>query len=77
MIIKTDQTQVVIQRPMKVFFSRPSPKASRELQTALDRIMDKAGTLSEISAGAGHRAMSLRRDCVLVILTNPRILPLY
>ena len=30
---------------------------------------DDAGTLSEKSAGAGHRAVSLHRDCVLVFLT--------
>ena len=37
------------------FFSRPSPKAGRELQTELDRIME-----------GGMRAVSLHRDCVLV-----------
>ena len=51
-----------------MFFSRPSPKAGRELQTELDRrrMMDEGETLSEKSAGAGHRAVSLHRDCVLV-----------
>ena len=52
------------------FFSRPSPKAGRELQTELDRIMDDAGTLIEKSAGAGHRAVSLPRGCVLVFNAN-------
>ena len=41
------------------FFSRPSPKAGRELQTELDRITNGGRTLSEKSAGAGHRAVSL------------------
>ena len=50
------------------FISRPSPKAGRELQTELDRMMrDDVGTHSEKSAGAGHRAVSLHRDCVLVL----------
>ena len=54
-----------------IFFSRPSPKAGRELQTELDRMMeDEAGTLSKKSAGAGHRAVSLHRDCVLVLKTQ-------
>ena len=30
--------------------------------------MDEGGTLIEKSAGAGHRAVSLHRDCVLVQL---------
>ena len=51
---------------ISVFFSQPSPKAGRELQTVLDRITDEAGILSEKSAGAGHRAVSLHRHCVLV-----------
>ena len=42
-------------------------KAGRELQTELDRIRNNGGTLSEKSAGAGHRAVSLHRDCVLVL----------
>ena len=48
------------------FFSRASPKAGRELQTELNtrRIMEGWWTLS--GAGAGHRAVSLHRDCVLV-----------
>ena len=50
-----------------LFFSRPSPKAGRELQTVSDtRMMNDGGTLS--GAGAGHRAVSLHRGCVLVYL---------
>ena len=30
-------------------------------------MVDDAGTISKKSAGAGHRAVSLHRDCVLVI----------
>ena len=41
-------------------------KAGRELQTALDTRITNGGTLSEKSAEAGHRAVSLHRDCVLV-----------
>ena len=53
------------------FFSRPSPKAGRELH--IDRMRDDGGmmddewwTLREKSAGAGRQAVSLHRDCVLV-----------
>ena len=54
------------------FFSRPSPKAGGELQAALDRMMNDRWTLSKKSAGAGHRAVSLHRDCVLVyVLSGP------
>ena len=50
-----------------MFFSRPSPKAGRELH--IDRMRDdEAGTHSEKSAVAGHRAVSLHRDCVLVLI---------
>ena len=56
----------VIQKIKKTFFSRPSPKAGRELQTVSDTIKNNEWTLSEKSAGAGHRAVSLHRGCVLV-----------
>ena len=53
------------------FFS----KASRELQTELDKIMNNGGmmTLSEKSAGAGHQAVSLHRDCVLVFKSHSHV----
>ena len=50
------------------FFSRPSPKAGRELH--IDRMDEggrEAGTLSEKSARASHRAVSLHRGRVLVV----------
>ena len=44
-------------------------KADRELQTELDTIINGGRTLSEKSVGAGHRAVSLHRGCVLVLYT--------
>ena len=42
-----------------MFFSRPSPKAGRELQTEHDTFDEGRRTLSEKSAGAGARDASL------------------
>ena len=48
-----------------LFLSRLSPKAGRETELN-GRIMERGWTLSKKPARAGHRAVSLHRDCVLV-----------
>ena len=60
----------VSSKPIKelehIFFSRPSRKAGRELQTVSNTRMRIMEDHPE-RAGAGHRAVSLHRGCVLVL----------
>ena len=62
--LKTDCLQLFQNAAHSDFSHGHRRKAGRELTTALDRMNER--TLSEKSAGAGHRAVSLHRDCVLV-----------
>ena len=50
---------------MTIFSHGHRRKAGRELQTELDTMINGGRTLSEKSTGAGHRAVSLHRGCVL------------
>ena len=48
-----------------MFFSRPLPKAGRELQTELNTIMNNGGTLSEKPAGG--KCYSIESTIILTV----------